>query len=215
MPLLAYCVMESEAKPEPLPPGVGDIPVEQVLAAGLRCFFSRFHSRDQFSQIPPIQSALAFHHVLKALFEQAAIIGFRFPTVVEDEPELLQYLREHEAEYREALARLRHMVQMEIHIAAAGELEQLASPSGREYLQMRQQRVAAVESTAERFHRAAGPWIVEWRQRWNGAGMRCYALLSRDAVAAFRQAAQALTSSASVRLTGPWPPSEFVEVKGS
>jgi hypothetical protein len=46
--------------------------------------------------------------------------------------------------------------------------------------------------------------------------MRCYALLRRDAVSSFQHAAEALSQNLPrTRLSGPWPPAEFLEVKDS
>ncbi len=217
MPLLAYCMMEASAAIEMPSAGVAAARVEELQESGLRCCFSRFESRERLSRIPAVESALAFHQVLQALFRQAALIPFRFPTVVEDEDELRHYVRERTPQYIEALSRLCHMAQMEIHIRtsqAAG-----ADPpagSGREYLQQRQAQAAELKATAEKFNHATRPWVVEWRERQTDAGMRCYALLPRDAVSSFQQAAQALSRNFSgTRLSGPWPPSEFLELKDS
>jgi hypothetical protein len=40
----------------------------------------------------------------------------------------------------------------------------------------------------------------------------CFALVQRDAVAAFHQAAETASQSiAGSRVSGPWPPTEFLE----
>jgi Gas vesicle synthesis protein GvpL/GvpF len=217
MPLLAYCIMEASATIEMPASGVAAAKVEELQEFGLRCCFSRFESREHLSRIPAVESAYGFHQVLQALFRQAAIIPFRFPTLLENVDELRQHLREHAPQYIEALSRLRHMAQMEIHIGANQAAEKASQPaSGREYLQQRQARAAELKATAEKLNQATRSWVVEWRERQTDGGMRCYALLPRDAVASFQQAAQALSQSLpGTRLSGPWPPAEFLELKDS
>ena len=212
MPLLAYCMMEAGAGVDTPLAGVGGARVEELQESGLRCFFSRFESREHLSRIPALESALAFHQVVQALFCHAGLISFRFPTLVENEEELLQYLREHASRYTSELSRLRHMVQMEVHISSPEPAKDRPSASGREYLQQRQARAAGLEAAAEKFRQTAGDLVVEWRERTTGEGMRCYALLHRDAVTAFRSATQELRQSLpGTRLSGPWPPAEFSE----
>lgn len=217
MPLLAYCMMEAGAGVEKPVAGVGGKKVEEVRDSGLRCFFSRLQSGEELSRIPAVESALSFHQVLQALFSQAGLIPFRFPTLVDDEEALLRFLREHAAAYGAELGRLRHMVQMEIHIQGGRDEESGSLPaSGREYLEGRQRQATELEAAAEKLRQAGGPWVREWRKRSSGRGMRCYALLPRDAVAAFQQAMRAVIPSfPGARLSGPWPPAEFVEVKDS
>jgi Gas vesicle synthesis protein GvpL/GvpF len=216
MPLLAYCMMETSAAAVEMPSaGVGGARVEELQESGLRCCFSRFESREHLFRITAVESALAFHHVLQTLFRQATLISFRFPTVVENEEELRQHVRAHAPQYIEALSRLRHMVQMEIHIRtgqATGAGSRVGS--GREYLEHRKAQIAERKEMAERFNRATRPWVVEWRERQTDGGMRCYALLRRDVVSSFLQAAQALSQNLpGTRLSGPWPPAEFLELK--
>lgn len=216
MPLLAYCVVEAAAALDPPPAGVGGSALEELLETGLRCFFARFPSTEHFSRLPAVEAALAFHHVLHALFQQAALISFRYPTLLEDEQALRQELRRRAAAYQEALSRLRHMVQMEVHIGESQSQPAEKPASGREYLLQRQAGAAGCAAAVEQIRAAAGSNVVEWRQRPVGQGMRCYALLPRQAVPAFQQAVLALCRSfPQTRLSGPWPPAEFLDLKDS
>jgi hypothetical protein len=217
MPLLAYCMTEASAAVQMPSAGVAGARVEELQESGLRCCFSHFESREQIAAIPAVESAFAFHQVLQVLFRQTSIISFRFPTMLGNQEELRQHLREHAPRYAEALTRLRHMVQMEIHIGTS-QATGTGPPasSGREYLQQRQARAAELKATGERFNQAIRPWVVEWRERQTDGGLRCYVLLHRDAVSSFQQAAQALSQNLpGTRLSGPWPPAEFLEVKDS
>lgn len=214
MSLLAYCVMEAAAAVNRPVAGVGGMPLEELQELELRCFFSPLESGEGLSRIPAVESAVAFHQVLQALFRQAALISFRFPAVLGNEEELRQYLRQHAPQYRQALSRLRHMVQMEVHVGRTGHPETSRPGSGREYLQQRQSSTAAQTAIGQRIRAATRPWVVEWRQRQAGEELRCYALLPREAVASFQDAVRGLDNPvAAARLSGPWPATEFFDLK--
>src|SRR5213078_4246868 len=70
------------------------------------------------------ESALEFHRTVQELFRQAAVVPFRFPTILADENEISAFLAKHSSEYESALLRLRDAVQMEIRI----EEREAASP---------------------------------------------------------------------------------------
>lgn len=213
MPLLAYCVMEAAAAAEKPANGVGGIEVEELQVGGLRCFFSGLASREALSRLPAVESALAFHRTLQGLLTQATVIPFRFPTLVENEEELRRDLRENGSRYAEALARLREMVQMEVRISAPEGIRASQQPaSGREYLLGRQEQAGVLAVAAQQFRQATRDWVEEWREHRSREGVRCYALVRREAVAGFQQAAQALAACVpGARMSGPWPPAAFME----
>src|SRR5438105_9012929 len=181
MPLLAYCMMEADAAVTSPVAGVGGAPVETLVDSGLRCFYSRFEGAEPVSSGPPaVETALAFHEVLQELFRQAAIIPFRFPTMVGGEAELVEYLRTHAQEHGPALARVREMVQMEIRISERPEPGAAATDvSGGEYLRGRQARTARLKAAVEKCRDATKPWIAGWRERETPAGIRCCVLVRR------------------------------------
>src|SRR5579862_1858746 len=105
MPLLVYCIAEAGSKIEIPPCGVQGASLRTLIESGLICFLSDYdhsaggnHVRD---------AALDFNRVLQELLRQAAIVPFRFPTLLEDESEIRRFLLQHAAEYCDALARLR------------------------------------------------------------------------------------------------------------
>ena len=116
MPVLAYGLTEARALSVPAH-GVEDARVEFVEQDGLKCFFSRTPSLDSILGLPTKGAALAFHKVIQAIFTQAAVIPFRFPTILENEPELLGYMSRQKGVFCEALDRLRDMVQMDIRLS--------------------------------------------------------------------------------------------------
>lgn len=213
MPLLAYCVMEVAAAAEKPASGVGGIEVEELQEGGLRCLFSGLASQEALSRLPAVEAALAFHRTLQAVLTQATVIPFRFPTLVENEEELRRDLRENGSRYAEALARLREMVQMEVRISVPEGTRAAQQPaSGREYLLGRRAQAGVVANAAQQFRQATREWVEEWREHRTGEGVRCYALVRREAVAGFQEAAQALAASVpGARMSGPWPPAAFLE----
>ncbi|HET7440096.1 MAG TPA: GvpL/GvpF family gas vesicle protein, partial [Terriglobales bacterium] len=110
MPVLAYCVTETEPEIRAPRVGVGEAEIKVLHESGLRCFLSDF--TDQL----PVQGksnsgpALAFGRVLREIFQQVAVIPFCFPTILSSEAEIADFVREHAAEYRGDLSRLRRSV---------------------------------------------------------------------------------------------------------
>src|SRR5207253_6937338 len=96
--------------------GVGSMPVKAVVAGPLQCFVSRFESGSMEGKATIRESALEFHRTVQELFRQAAVVPFRFPTILADENEISAFLAKHSSEYESALLRLRDAVQMEIRI---------------------------------------------------------------------------------------------------
>lgn len=176
---------------------------------GLRCFYSVFTKRlERFNQ----EDALRFYATVQAVFEQVAVIPFRFPTVLESEEQLKKFLNEKALDYAAALNKLRDMVQMELRISPA-ESTAVPSTSGADYMAQRLKHKRSLESAADEA-RAAVPGIcVNWLQQETREGLRCYALVTRGNVPQFEQRMTSLDTGNEVRMlvTGPWPATEFIE----
>ena len=116
--------------------------------------------------------------------------------------------------YRAALERIGDAVQYEV-VGSWAEDEQvdLATPvSGREYLKRRSQatgRIAAIDSKLKSV--TAGS-VREWRARQERKSHRWFALVPRESrdrfIASLRSAGP--SEGVRLRLSGPWPPAEFV-----
>ena len=65
---------------------------------------------------PAPEILTAFNRVLHAIFSHTTIIPFRFPTVVENEGVLRQFLESRSSDYRAALHRLHNKVQMDVRL---------------------------------------------------------------------------------------------------
>lgn len=89
--------------------------------------------------------------------------------------------------------------------ADAGEV------SGTQYLRARQKRLTILEAAAGILKSNAVDLIQGWRQRSSSDHVRCFALVSREAVAGFRHrmASAEISSDLTARISGPWPAMEF------
>ncbi len=210
MSLLIYCVTGTSAANSLAHTGVGSMLVETVEHNGLRVFVSESKSG---SPKDVRDHALTFHRVLKDIFQSAAIIPFRFPTILSDRSEVIAHLTEHSEEYASALSRLRDLVQMEVRIQfKEGGPDTAAKPSGREYLRHIQARRAKLEMAAKEFRQLGASLIKAWRQRDSTHGIRCFALIDRTAVIDFQREIGniPIRPELTARLSGPWPATQFL-----
>ena len=214
MPLLPYCVIEAELEVSPPKEGVRRASIQTILESGLRCFYS------QIGTLPPDPAsikevALEFHAVVSAIFNQAAVIPFRFPTLVSGEGELKSHLQEHAGEYLASLRHLRGLAQMEVRISMTRTESSRAS--GTEYLRDRQERQATFRDAASKVRSHTEPLLSGWRDRETKNGWRCYALVGKRQAERFAEMVRWILGLGEVelRVSGPWPATEFIarEVK--
>src|SRR5579859_1065476 len=116
MPILAYCMLDPAVQIALPSRGVRDSAIENLVESGVRCIVSDLHSSSSPAPQFHKEDALRLHHVVSAVFLQAAVIPFRFPTLL-PESDLRAFVKENSAAYISALSRLREMVQMELRIA--------------------------------------------------------------------------------------------------
>lgn len=210
MPVLAYCMVEAEGAAAMPPAGVRGAPVQPLLAAGLCCPCSEMEVPRDGASAFTREDALVFHRTVGHFFARAAVIPFRFPTVLETEDLLRDFLNEHAARYHELLRSFQDVVQMELRLSA--EQRPTDAGSGTDYLRARQASAQALHGAAQAAQSAARGLSREWRCRNTARGLHCFALVGRDAVQDFRQCIAALTPPAGVAVIagGPWPPLEFL-----
>ena len=160
--------------------------------------------------------AKTFHEVLQRIFAQTAIIPFRFPTILASEKELREFMKGRAAEYGSALDRLRNKVQMDVRIiiGASDGLETPLTKSGKTYLENKRARRHQGHSLVDEFRRVSASAAEGWIERETPSGARAFALVDRSSLPMFlEKIKQVLTpEGVSARVTGPWPPSEFVEI---
>jgi Gas vesicle synthesis protein GvpL/GvpF len=210
--LLLYCITESNTTLTPPATGVLAASVESRELSDLRCFYS---SLEKLNPAPDSlqRDALDFHRVTRELFQQTAIIPFRFPTTLSSLNELKAYLRDHAAPYHGALQDFRDTVQMEIRLQLPPPPAE-DIPSGAHYLQTRAQRSRQVEQAISACRVAISEEVIDWRQRDSPRGVRCFVLIRREAVSGFQQQIKQvrLPEAAAAAISGPWPPTEFFPV---
>lgn len=212
--MLAYCVAEQQTQIDRLGTGVEEAPVRWIDVGGLRCFVSDFAAQMPCAPAPEIVKA--FNQVLQRIFAQAVIIPFRFPTILESEDMLRKFVETRATQYRDALKRLRNKVQMDIRISfeAADNKKSASVQSGRGYLEGRRGRYQKAQSVMDEFRRVSTSLAEGWIQRDTSSGIRGFALVDRASLSVFLEKIGTVLTPAdiSARLTGPWPPSEFVEI---
>jgi hypothetical protein len=219
MPTLLYCVTQPNAEVK-VTAGVCDAAVQSREMLGARLYWSPIDNPEAcLGTAESLKAAaLQFHQVLREVLTVTTPIPFRFPTMLESEEGFEKHLADEQEMYREALARLENTLQYEIVGTWTDEQEaDFAKPvTGREYLQRRQQatgRVAAVES---KLKTVTAESVREWRGRQERKTHRWFALVPRENRERFLTLLRTAGGSEGIRLrlSGPWPPSEFVLHRG-
>lgn len=209
MPLLAYCIAEAGPEIEIPREGLQNAIIRTVSECGLISFVSDYQPQGDRNHLRG--AVLDFNRVLQALLQHVAIIPFRFPTVVADESDMSNLLRDHAAQYRESLMRLRDVVQLELNLTFAGPIP-TSNGSGTQYLRARQTGHHLLADSAQNVRLALTAWIQDWRQHESSKGMRCYLLVPRASVTTVLERLKQTTiaSALRARVTGPWPATEFL-----
>lgn len=215
MQYLLYCITRDDKSIEVLGSGVAGFSVEQLASSDLRCFFSRVENCKDLEG-KTRETALQFHRSIQHIFQQTQVIPFRFPTLVDDSSHISNYLQQNAQKYASSLIRLRNMVQMEIRIEHRSAIVHDVTTGGRsgaEYLRSRQARQNRLSELAEIFQKAAAAITTEWRVRSSADKIRCFVLIDRSLISQFEQmlARVGVSGDVAVRVTGPWPPTEFIE----
>jgi hypothetical protein len=201
--------------------GVCDEPVRSQDASGLRVYWSEIGDPEAAlaEGAAKKNAELKCQQVLRQIVAQTTPIPFPFPVVLGDGEAVEKYVAEVREQFEEALSRLGDAVQYEMIASwTADDQVDLATPvSGREYLKRRQEaaeRIAAIES---KLMTVTAGWVREWRARQERRKHHWFALVARQDrerfVAALRIAGP--SEGVRLRLSGPWPPGEFVKAQNS
>lgn len=215
MPILLYCIIAESASSD-VGAGVAGLPVLHCKEAGLDALFSRDTSAENWTAAPLKESAREFHKVLHRAFTSHAIVPFRFPTLMRDEEELSSHLRDNAAEYSTRLKKFADSVQMDISIACTETASPAAAhASGAEYLRTRQKQSDNLEMVAKQIQELAGDTAQAWRDRPASNNLKLFAILDRAALVAFHERLKRfpVPPNFTVRVSGPWPVTEFLELK--
>lgn len=211
MPILTYCVSLAYHFLDAPTEGVGGAMVYELEEFGLRAWYSEVEEGTFSGAEHVTQAALAFHHFVAAVFREGSVLPFRFPTILESVDELHDHLEAKAAWYTSALRRSEGLAQFEARVVNRRKAAAEAG-SGTEYLEERKrlwdqtaQAIAAVLKALEDF-------VREHHVKESQQGTRVYFLVDRTRIAAFRETAAKITipDGFAVRLSGPWPPTEFL-----
>jgi len=219
MPALLYCVTQPNPEVK-LATGVADAAVHSRELLGVRVYWSECDNPQSLGEAESLKkAALEFHRVLREILAVTTPIPFRFPTLLENSDVLEQHLAPEQELYRDALARVDGAVQYEIVGTWAEEQQtDLATPvSGREYLKRRQEALGRVAAVEGKLKTVTADTVREWRGREQNKKHRWFALVPRAERERFIASLRTAGASEGVRLrlSGPWPPSEFVAPRGS
>jgi hypothetical protein len=205
--LLPYCVFLANLAKVPRT-GVEDRRVHQLDLAGLSVIHSDLGTNeiagDKFKA-----AALRFHEVVHAVFEQRAVIPFRFPTLLTPE-ELRDHLHKESEDYLKFLRAHPDDVQIEVRLWRV-EAERPKPAGGTEYMMRLSEHLMLLQSAARKVQRASAHLVREWKNDEDHETFRLFALISRKHTDDFRERLAATVQRADVhmRVTGPWPATEF------
>ena len=215
MPILLYCVAAADPPVNGLLTGVARVPVLRLKRQALTAFASESATAEVWMTRPLSEASLEFHHVLKELFRSTAIIPFRFPTILANVQELNEHLDERRRDYSSLLERFKSSVQLEALVTdSPATHDERPAVSGTEYLRTKQKRADSLERLVCELQIAAGEAAKQWRTRIIQSGVRCCALVERELVTSVRRAVEnvQVPDGFKLRVSGPWPATEFLEL---
>jgi len=212
---LLYCVTLVTPDPEPPLTGVAEQPIAHHESHGLRVYWSEVSNPETLAEGPTRKAAEGkYRHLLREALAWTTPIAFPFPALVAEPEEIDALLAEKGGEYTEALQRLAGTVQYELTATwEDDERADLATPvSGRAYLKRREEAEVRIAAIDTKLKTVAAGIVLDWRMRQDRRNRLWYALLPRSDSERFIAALRSAGPSEGVRLrlSGPWPPTEFV-----
>ena len=196
--------------------GVGGYPVFGIEHSSMVLFCSQSPGSDAWAKPALADSVKQFHAVLRQVFAKQAILPFRFPTMLVDEKEAEEHLRKEAAQYDAQLRRFADDAQMEVVITPRdGGESNRSERSGTEYLRSKQKREERLRLAASAIRDLSAELARDWKQLHTRDGVRLFALVKRNSVPQFLDCMRTFSvpSGLEVRVTGPWPVTEFAEIK--
>lgn len=208
MPVLPYCILLHDSAASVPETGVLNSRIHRLREGDLLAPYSEL-SRNAVSPTAFQPAALEFHWVVRAVFDRAAVVPFRFPTWLTP-PELSKHLQHESQRYTTFLTQHAEHAQMEVHLTPSTSSPK-STTSGTAHLRARAAESSQLRKTAEDLKILLSSEVIEWRQRDTPQGVRLYALVDRDKVTGFRERLSNREHDVSVRWSGPWPAMEFLE----
>ena len=219
MPCLLYCVARLNGAVIPAIVGVCDEPVRSQEYSSLRIHWSEIADPETVLAEGAAQKNAELKHkqVLRQIVAHTSPIPIPFPVVLVDLDAVEKYVAEMRGHFQEALNRLGDTVQYEMIASwATDDQADLATPvSGREYMKRRQEAAKRIVAIENKLKSVTAGCVREWRARQERRKHHWFALVARSDrerfVAALRSAGP--SEGVRLRLSGPWPPGEFVKAQ--
>ncbi|PYY00298.1 MAG: hypothetical protein DMG64_11945 [Acidobacteria bacterium] len=208
MPVLPYCIVLRDSGISTPKTGVLNSGIHQMSEGNLRGLYSEL-LRSEISPRIFQQAALEFHKVVHAVFDETAVVPFRFPTWLTP-AELSRHLQQESQRYTTFLNNHAKHTQMEVRLTSSTTSPTNAI-SGTAHLRARAAESWQLRNTAEELKNLLSSEVIEWRERDTSQGMRLYALIDRANVTSFRERLGKREHDTSLRWSGPWPATEFLE----
>ena len=229
--LLLYCIVSASAAMPGDRRGVQGGELRRISHGELAAVVSPVPEPERVTA-PTSADLLDYEHAIRSQHAVSDVVPMRFGSVLSNEAQVREHLQAQRTPYLRALVRTAGCVEMGVRALltpppppAAPEATPPAH-SGAEYLKARQRRYSSQGHSRQ--HREAVEQLLlskvsalcrEHRAEFStpraGEPTLCslYFLVPREQVAAFRTALSPLPSieGATLSLSGPWPPYNFVE----
>jgi len=215
---LLYCVTLTSAEFISNLIGVTEQPITAHEVGGLRVYWSAVANPETLVEGSSRKPAeLKYQQALREMAMRATAIALAFPTIIPD-PESIDTAVAGQTEHlAEVLNRLAGTIQYQLTATwAEDELADLATPiSGKEFQKRRagsEARVAAIDTKLKTVTRGI---VREWRPRQDRRKHLWFALMACEDRERFISALRSAGPSEGVRLrlSGPWPPTEFANIR--
>ena len=218
--LYLYAITEGPEAPET--PGLRGEPLRAIGDGGLFAIVSEHDD----AHIEAGEDDLWAHEVVvESLMDGAAVLPMRFGSSVGDEGAARALLRERRQEFRDALDRVRGMVELGVRAVArsAGEPRPVvaaAAGPGTSFMLGRLEQERRSADAAARVHEPLAEIARETARRpgsASGGVLNAAYLVDRDRIESFRTKVEELAQEVeevAVICTGPWPPYSFTTVGG-
>ena len=167
----------------------------------LECFYREREDAPQATE----NEVRTFFTSNQALFAQADILEFRFPTLVHGISDLEEFLARHEATILSELERLHGLAQLTVYLPKTSASETEQAKSGTEYLQKKSARAREQIEEIDAARAVAGDDLQDSALQGN----RLLMLVPRQLVPAIGKRVKAETG---LVVAGPFPPSGFAKL---
>jgi hypothetical protein len=211
MPILAYCVSLAHHFLDAPPVGVGNATIFEVEDVGLRAWYSEVEEGSFSGAEHVTKAALEFHHFVSAVFREGSVLPFKFPSILDTLDDLRDHMEDKGPWYLKALSGSEGLAQFEARVISKTKLPASAD-SGKQYMDQRKKLREGITQAVASVVAGFDDHVREHHVKESQQVTRVYLLMDRSRVASFKEAAAgiAIPDGFEIRLSGPWPPTEFL-----